>query len=79
MSPGPVHTELLDKLHDGEKGKSVTVTGAVIRAIPLRRLGTTEDMADVVAFFVGDDSRFLTGQVLSIDSGLTMIGSPVNF
>ncbi len=72
VSPGPVHTELWDKLHDGEKGKKVTE--AVTRAIPLRRLGTPEDVADVVAFFVSDDSRYLTGQVLSIDGGLTMIG-----
>jgi 2-hydroxycyclohexanecarboxyl-CoA dehydrogenase len=72
VSPGPVHTELWDKLHDGEKGKKVTA--AVTRAIPLRRLGKPEDVADVVAFFVSDDSRYLTGQVLSIDGGLTMIG-----
>lgn len=72
VSPGPVKTELWDKLHEGEKGKKVTE--AVIRAIPLRRLGTPEDVADCVAFFVGNDSRYLTGQVLSIDGGLTMIG-----
>jgi 2-hydroxycyclohexanecarboxyl-CoA dehydrogenase len=45
----------------------------VTRAIPLKRLGTPEDVADVVSFFVSDDSRYLTGQVLSIDGGLTMI------
>jgi len=72
VSPGPVHTDLWDRLHEGEKGKKVTE--AVIKAIPLRRLGTPEDVADVVAFFVSDDSRYLTGQVLSIDGGLTMIG-----
>lgn len=72
VSPGPVHTELWDKLHDGEKGQKVTE--AVTRAIPLRRLGEPEDVADVVAFFVSNDSRYLTGQVLSIDGGLTMIG-----
>lgn len=72
VSPGPVRTALWDKLHEGEKGERVTQ--AVERAIPMRRLGTPEDVADVVAFFVGDDSRYLTGQVLSIDGGLTMIG-----
>lgn len=71
VSPGPVHTDLWDKLHPGEKGKKVTE--AIERIIPMRRLGTPEDVADVVAFFVGDDSRYLTGQVLSIDGGLTMI------
>ena len=72
VSPGPVQTELWDKLHEGEKGQKITE--AVTRAIPMRRLGTPEDVADVVAFFVSDDSRYLTGQVLSIDGGLTMIG-----
>jgi 2-hydroxycyclohexanecarboxyl-CoA dehydrogenase len=72
VSPGPVHTDLWDQLHPGEKGQKVTE--AVTRVIPMRRLGTPEDVADVVAFFVSDDSRYLTGQVLSIDGGLTMIG-----
>jgi 2-hydroxycyclohexanecarboxyl-CoA dehydrogenase len=72
VSPGPVHTDLWDQLHPGEKGQKVTE--AVTRIIPLRRLGSPEDVADVVAFFVSDDSRYLTGQVLSIDGGLTMIG-----
>jgi 2-hydroxycyclohexanecarboxyl-CoA dehydrogenase len=72
VSPGPVHTDLWDQLHPGEKGQKVTE--AVTRAIPMRRLGTPEDVADVVAFFVSEDARYLTGQVLSIDGGLTMIG-----
>ena len=72
VSPGPVQTDLWDKLHPGEKGQKYTE--AVTRIIPLRRLGEPEDVADVVAFFVSDDSRYLTGQVLSIDGGLTMIG-----
>lgn len=72
VAPGPVKTALWDQLHDGEKGRKVTE--AVERAIPMRRLGTPQDVADVVSFFVGDDSRYLTGQILSIDGGLTMIG-----
>lgn len=72
VSPGPVHTDLWDRLHPGEKGQKVTE--AITRIIPMRRLGTPEDVADVVAFFVSEDSRYLTGQVLSIDGGLTMIG-----
>jgi 2-hydroxycyclohexanecarboxyl-CoA dehydrogenase len=72
VAPGPVKTALWDQLHDGEKGRKVTQ--AVEKAIPMRRLGTPQDVADVVAFFVSDDSRYLTGQVLSIDGGLTMIG-----
>ena len=72
VSPGPVHTDLWNSLHPGEKVKKYTE--AVTRIIAIRRLGEPEDVADVVAFFVSDDSRYLTGQVLSIDGGLTMIG-----
>jgi len=72
VSPGPVRTDLWNNLHEGEKGEKVTE--AVTRAIPLRRLGTPEEVADVVAFFVSEDARYLTGQVLSVDGGLTMIG-----
>ncbi len=71
VSPGPVQTDLLAGLHEGEKGKKIME--AVANMIPMRRLGLPEDVADVVAFFVSDDSRYLTGQVLSVDGGLTMI------
>lgn len=36
---------------------------------PLGRLGTVEDMADAIAFLLGDGSRFITGQVLALDGG----------
>ena len=72
VSPGPVQTDLLAGLHEGEKGKKIME--AVAKMIPMRRLGEPEDVADVVAFFVSEDSRYLTGQVLSVDGGLTMIG-----
>lgn len=72
VSPGPVQTDLLLGLHEGEKGKKIME--AVAKMIPMKRLGLPNDVADVVAFFVGDDSRYLTGQVLSVDGGLTMIG-----
>lgn len=71
VSPGPVQTDLLAGLHEGEKGKKIME--AVANMIPMRRLGLPEDVADVVGFFVSDDSRYLTGQVLSVDGGLTMI------
>ena len=71
VSPGPVHTDLLTGLHDGEKGKKIME--AVARIIPMKRIGVPQDVADVVAFFVSDDARYITGQVLSVDGGLTMI------
>jgi 2-hydroxycyclohexanecarboxyl-CoA dehydrogenase len=72
VAPGPVDTALWAGMADGaDMGK---LTAALTRMIPLGRIGLPEDIADVVAFFASDDSRYLTGQVLSIDGGLTMIG-----
>ena len=69
VSPGPIQqTDLLGGLFEGEIGDKIA------KLVPMRRLGTPQDVADVVAFFVSDDSRYLTGQILSIDGGLTMIG-----
>lgn len=69
VAPGPIqHTELLGGLFDGEIGEKIA------KLVPMRRLGTPEEVADVVAFICSDDARYLTGQILSVDGGLTMIG-----
>jgi 2-hydroxycyclohexanecarboxyl-CoA dehydrogenase len=72
VSPGPVQTDLLAGLHEGEKGQKIME--AVAKMIPMRRIGQPEDVANVVAFLVSDDAGYLTGQVVSVDGGLTMIG-----
>ncbi|MHB8763714.1 MAG: SDR family NAD(P)-dependent oxidoreductase [Deferrisomatales bacterium] len=68
VSPGPVQTDLLAQVHDEEKGKLIA------KAIPMKRLGLPEDVAKVVSFFASDDAGYVTGQILSVDGGLTMIG-----
>ena len=40
--------------------------------IPLGALGTVEDIAGAVAYLVGDDGRYLTGQVLHVNGGMYM-------
>jgi 2-hydroxycyclohexanecarboxyl-CoA dehydrogenase len=68
VCPGPTDTALLaqvgaysQKLYEG-----------LARAIPLRRLGEPDEIAAVVAFLVSDDARYVTGQTLSVNGGLTM-------
>jgi NAD(P)-dependent dehydrogenase (short-subunit alcohol dehydrogenase family) len=39
--------------------------------LPLRRPGKVEDVAGPILFLAGDDSRYVTGQVLVVDGGLT--------
>ncbi|MFH6784149.1 MULTISPECIES: SDR family oxidoreductase [Methylobacterium] len=48
------------------------VREALIAQTPLRRLATPQDVAGPVLFLAGEDSRFVTGQVLHVDGGLVM-------
>jgi 3-oxoacyl-[acyl-carrier protein] reductase len=41
------------------------------KIVPMRRLGTVEEVADLVLFLVSDKARYITGQVFTIDGGLT--------
>lgn len=72
VCPGPTQTPLLDEVTRGEAGAKIIA--AMTRSIPLRRLGTPEDVAAAVAFFASPEAGFITGQVLSVSGGLTMVG-----
>jgi 2-hydroxycyclohexanecarboxyl-CoA dehydrogenase len=41
--------------------------------VPLRRLGKSEDVAPIVVFLASDAAGFITGQVISVSGGLTMV------
>ncbi|MEX2031605.1 MAG: SDR family oxidoreductase, partial [Dehalococcoidia bacterium] len=45
---------------------------------PLARIGAPEDIADVVVFLASDLARFVTGQNLVVDGGMTLRGSGVD-
>ena len=42
------------------------------RAIPLERIGTAEDVANVLFFLASDDSNYLTGQSINCDGGCSV-------
>ena len=42
------------------------------KAVPFKRIGEPEEIADAVLFFASDMSNYITGQVLSVSGGLTM-------
>jgi len=44
------------------------------KAIPMGRFGLPQDIAAAVAFLASEDAGFVTGQVLSVSGGLTMVG-----
>ncbi len=72
ICPGPTRTALLEELTAGEHGQRVI--DSIIKLTPLRRLGEPEDIAGAVAFMASSDADFITGQVLSVSGGLTMVG-----
>ncbi len=65
VAPGFVTTDMTDVLPPQIKDK-------VQEIIPLRRFGTTQDIAAMVAFLAGDSAGYITGQVIAVDGGMTM-------
>lgn len=67
VCPGPTETPLLAAVPEAH-------LEAFKKAIPLRRFAQPSEVADAVAFFAGAQSNYVTGQVLSVSGGLTMVG-----
>ncbi|WP_142811493.1 glucose 1-dehydrogenase [Tepidiphilus olei] len=72
VCPGPTDTPLFRSFGEGEQGEKLRA--ALIRAIPFGRLGKPEDLAGIVVFLGSDEASFITGQVISVSGGLTMVG-----
>jgi 2-hydroxycyclohexanecarboxyl-CoA dehydrogenase len=73
VCPGPTDTPILRGfLGEGEAGQKVY--DALVRAIPMKRVGQPDDIPGLVAFLASDEAGFITGQVISISGGLTMAG-----
>jgi 2-hydroxycyclohexanecarboxyl-CoA dehydrogenase len=70
VCPGPTQTPLLEQITGGDAGAKVI--DAMRRAVPMKRLGTPEDVAAAVAFLASEEAGFITGQTLSVSGGLTM-------
>ena len=65
VAPGFIDTDMTAALP--EKARE-----AMLTTIPMGRLGQAEDVAKAVAFFAGDDSAYVTGQVLCVDGGMAV-------
>ena len=70
VCPGPTDTPLL---HSQTSDWAMKIKDGMLRAIPFRRLGKPEEMADAIQFFLSERSAYVTGQVLSVSGGLTMV------
>lgn len=61
--PGVIDTELT-------AGLSAEAKAELAAAAPLRRIGTAEEVAGVISFLVGDDARYVTGELVRVSGGL---------
>lgn len=65
VAPGFISTDMTDELSDNLKD-------GIKKNIPLGDLGATEDISNLVCFLAGKESRYITGQVIACDGGMTM-------
>ena len=66
VAPGFIQTEMTAKLPDDIKKK-------MLEAIPLAKLGTPQDVANLCLFLASDESSYITGQTITIDGGMVMV------
>ncbi len=70
VAPGPVDTELFRENHPyGSQAEK-----AALKAIPMGRLAQPDDVAAAVTFLLREEAGFITGQILGVDGGGSMVG-----
>ena len=73
VCPGPTDTPAMDAfVGTGEAGQKIR--DAMVRGVPLGRIGVPDDYPGLVAFLASDDAAFITGQTISVSGGLSMHG-----
>ena len=66
VAPGPTETGMLDRLTGSPEKKA-----AFYAAIPLKRGGTAQEVADAIQFVASDKAAFITGQIIRVNGGKT--------
>lgn len=65
VAPGFITTEMIDALSDEKKQE-------YLNTVPLHRFGTAEEVAGIVSFLASDAAAYMTGQVLTMDGGISL-------
>jgi 3alpha(or 20beta)-hydroxysteroid dehydrogenase len=63
--PGLIDTPMIEA--NGQQAND-----AYIAQTPLKRIGTADEIADLVAFLVSDEARYITGAEIAIDGGMSL-------
>ena len=64
VAPGPIDTEMYHQVSDEKKARRLAV-------MPIKRLGATTEVAEVVALLAEGKAGFVHGQVIAVDGGIT--------
>lgn len=67
VAPGVVKTRFAEALYVGKEDEAAA-------GYPMGRLGDPEDIAGAVSFLLSDDARWITGQTMIVDGGVTLLG-----
>ncbi len=65
VAPGFIETDMIEAVDDATMAKYV-------EAIPLKRRGKVEEVANLVAFLASEESSYITGQIITLDGGLSL-------
>src|SRR3712207_308615 len=71
VAPGFIETDMTGKLND-------KVKESILNSIPLKKFGSTENVAEVVAFLSSESSQYITGQVINVDGGIDRKSTRLN-
>lgn len=66
VAPGLIKTDMTDAIPD-------QIREGMISAVPLKRIGQLQDIGNIVGFLASDSASYITGQVISVDGGLSSI------
>lgn len=66
VAPGFIESAMTEKLNDKQKD-------AIMGAIPMKRMGTGDEIAASVAYLASDEAAYMTGQTLHVNGGMAMI------
>ncbi len=72
INPGPIKSRMMSSIEEGASpGAATAVHDGFAATIPMRRYGTPDEVAGVVAFLASDDSAYVNGAAYTVDGGMT--------